>query len=367
MESRHFLVRCDRLGEHCFVELPRAPLPPGSVELRVDRFGLTANNATYGALGESASYWRLFPSPHAGWGRIPVWGFGTVVRSELTELPVGERFYGVFPMSSHVVVQPRRLDDQGFVDGAAHRRALSGVYNQYLRTTRDPNYRADTEAVQAVLRPVFATSFFLPDYLQAHEWFGADAVVLSSASSKLAYGMAFVLADARRAGREVIGLTSAPHAEFVRRLALYDRVATYDDVAALPRTRRTVFIDIAGSPMVRAAVHHHLGEALQHSLLVGLSHGVAATAAADLPGPVPVAFFAPSWIEQRIRHWTPAGMQERLAAAWHAFLVPVLDASRGWLAIASGEGSLAVARAYDDLLGGRGRPEIGHVLALGHA
>ena len=50
------------------------------MQLRVERFGLTANNVTYGAFGDQLGYWQFFAAPE-GWGRIPVWGFGEVVAS----------------------------------------------------------------------------------------------------------------------------------------------------------------------------------------------------------------------------------------------------------------------------------------------
>jgi hypothetical protein len=48
--------------------------------LRAARFGLTANNITYGLLDEGLGYWTFFPAQD-GWGRIPVWGFAEVVAS----------------------------------------------------------------------------------------------------------------------------------------------------------------------------------------------------------------------------------------------------------------------------------------------
>ena len=36
-------------------------LSDGEVLLRVDRVGLTANNVTYGVIGEMIGYWRFFP------------------------------------------------------------------------------------------------------------------------------------------------------------------------------------------------------------------------------------------------------------------------------------------------------------------
>jgi len=364
MDGKHFLVRRDRLSEHDTVTLPREPLAPGAVELRVDRFGFTTNNLTYGVVGDALGYWRFFPAARPGWGRLPVWGFGTVVRSAMDGIAPGERFYGFFPMSSHLIVQPGRIDDAGFLDAAAHRSGLSSVYNQYLRTTHDPTYRADTEPYQMVLRPVFATAYFLADYLREQRWFGAEAILVSSASSKLACALAFVLAGAARDAREVVGLTSPANAGFVTRLGLFDRVVAYDELATLPVERRAVLVDIAGSSAVRGDVHRRLGDALGRSISVGATHGVWPDAAGAPSAPETVTFFTPAWIKHRTEQWTPGVVQQRLAAAWDRFLGAVRDPARGWLTIELADGEAAVARAYDALVAGRGGADRGHVLSL---
>ena len=99
-------------------------LADGEVLLQVDRFAMTANNVTYAAFGDAMSYWNFFPSNEDGWGRIPVWGFGTVLASKSEGIPVGERFYGYFPMSTHVVMRPARVKDSGFVVGSILRLQL---------------------------------------------------------------------------------------------------------------------------------------------------------------------------------------------------------------------------------------------------
>ncbi len=99
----------------------------GEIRLRVERFGLTANNVTYGAFGDQLGYWRFFPAPE-GWGRIPVWGFGVVTASGVDGVAVGERFYGYFPMSSTVTLQPR-VDGAGFVECSPARADLWSAYN----------------------------------------------------------------------------------------------------------------------------------------------------------------------------------------------------------------------------------------------
>ena len=62
------------------------------------------------------------------------------------------------------------------------------------------------ERSQALLRPLFMLSFLVDDFLAENEFFGAKRVLLSSASSKTAYGLAH-LVHAR--GIRTIGLTSA--------------------------------------------------------------------------------------------------------------------------------------------------------------
>lgn len=365
MDSTLFVVRRDRLTDHELATVPRGQLAPGDAELRVDLFGFTANNVSYALRGDSLHYWKFFPDSRAGWGRIPVWGFGTVVRTAADGVAVGERFYGYFPMGSHLVVQPRRIDAAGFFDGAAHRRELSAVYNHYLRTTRDPSYHPDTESQQVVLRPLFGTSFFVADYLREYGFFDAEVALVSSASSKLACGIAFSLtADAKRDRRKVIGITSERNLEFAARLGLYDRVLTYSEAASLSTARRAVYVDIAGSAAIRATIHQQLGSALRHSLIVGNTHQDPQTGVVRLPGPEPVPFFVPVWIKQRNQQWTPDGVRRRLGEAWRGFLASMLDPDRGWMTIASGTGPAAVAQTYEEILGGRARPEHGHVLSL---
>jgi Protein of unknown function (DUF2855) len=364
MDTTHFVVRRDRLAEHEIVTTPRGTLAPGSAELRIDRFGFTANNVSYGLRGDSFSFWKFFPEPRPGWGRLPVWGFGTVVRSAAEAVFVGERFYGYFPMSSHLIVQPKRVDASGFFDSAPHRRDLNAVYNQYLRPSGDPHYHPDTEPQQVVVRPLFAGSFFLADFLREHAFFETDVTLVSSASSKLAYGMAFVLAaDPKRKTRKLVALTSERNAPFVSRLGLYDRVITYPELATISSAARTLFIDIAGGATLRSAVHHHLGKSLRHSLLVGATHQETPGPETKLPGPEPVQFFTPTWIRRRTQQWTTAETDRRLAEAWRGF-VPMLDPARGWMTITSSTGPAAVGQTYDDLVAGRAQAEHGHVLSL---
>ena len=115
-------------------------------------------------MGESMSYWDFFPAEE-GWGRVPMWGFAEVERSEADGVEAGTRVYGYLPPSSHLAVTPSAVDATGFVDGSPHRATLPSAYHRYLASGSDPFYRADTEAMQMLLRPLFFTSFLIDDEL----------------------------------------------------------------------------------------------------------------------------------------------------------------------------------------------------------
>ena len=87
-----------------------------------------------------------------------------------------------------------------------------------MRCSADPGYDAAREAEQALLRPLFMTSFLIDDFLADTGFFGARRVMLSSASSKTAYGTAFCLSLRRGSPNavKVIGLTSAGNLAFTR-------------------------------------------------------------------------------------------------------------------------------------------------------
>jgi len=346
-----------------------APLPDGSARLRLDLFSLTSNNITYAAFGEAMNYWGFFPSGSATTGCLPVWGFADVVESRCAGVEVGERYYGYFPIATELIVQPVRLTPAGFTDGAPHRRELHAVYNSYLRCSADPGYSKDHEAEQALLRPLFMTSFLVDDFLADNDFYGARTVVLSSASSKTAYGTAFCLSRRRGApdAPRVVGLTSTANVEFTRGLGCYDDVLDYDQVGRLPADVPTVYVDFSGSAPVRSTVHTHLGDALKYSCAVGGTHWEELGGGKGLPGPRPVLFFAPAQVKKRLADWGPAGWQQRSAEAWSAFMRPVVGGAQPWLQVVRGHGEAAVEAVYAALLAGTVNPAEGHVLTLASA
>ena len=325
---------------------------PGEAVLRVDRVGLTANNVTYAVLGESFRYWEFFPAG-PGHGRVPLWGFADVVASRAEGVEVGARVYGYLPTASHLLVQPARADARGFRDASAHRAALPSPYNAYALTTGDPAYEREREDLQVLYRPLFFTSWMLADQLA--EAPDPQVLALSSASSKTAYGTAFLL---RGGPAEVVGLTSAANVAFTSSLGCYDRVLAYEDVAQLAAVP-TAYVDLAGSTPLRTALHDQLREALVLDLVVGITHQDGSRAG-TLAGARPTAFFAPDRIARRTAEWGRDGFDERFGQAWRRF-APAVE---GWVDVTVSTGPQALAAVWAEVLSGASAPRTGHVLQL---
>ncbi len=356
-----FLVNRSNLADCRFAPAPAdadVELAPGEVLVAVDRFALTANNVTYAVAGDMLSYWSFFPA-EAGWGRVPVWGFGDVLRSRHDGTAAGERLYGYFPMSSWLVIRPASATPAAIADGSAHRRELPPIYNQYLRSSADPLYERETEDRQMLFRPLFLTAFLLDDYLAESDLFGARAVLLTSASSKTSFSLASLLSRNRRAPGGVIGLTSKKNVGFVEGLGCYDRVVRYEDVDSLPKATPVAIIDMAGNAELLTRLHRHFGEQVKLSSLVGLTHHDHMGQPQNLPGAAPKFFFAPDRARKRAEDWGRA-LQERTAQAWRDFLA----VSRDWIRVVQGRGQADVERVYRETLEGRSRPDEGHVLSL---
>lgn len=348
-------------------------LSEGEALLRVEGFALTSNNITYAVFGDGLRYWDFFPAHNTGdqlWGRIPVWGFADVVASQCTGVNVGDRVYGYLPMSSHLVVQPGRVDERGWTDLAPHRSAMASAYNRYVTTTSDPVYRADREAEQMILWPLFMTSFMIDDHVAASGLMsGSGTVLISSASSKTAIGTAHLMS--RRSNIKVIGLTSLANREFVESLGCYHHVMTYDDLedqlgglnAGDTAPESIAYVDIAGNQTVTRAVHTVLGDQLNQSLIVGGTHWDATadiSAGSDLPGPTPEFFFAPTSIAQRTKDWGREEFDARVGSAWETWV----EWCGSWMVIDQAVGIDAVTSAYQKFLAGDVDPRHGLIARI---
>ncbi|HEY5976352.1 MAG TPA: DUF2855 family protein [Solirubrobacterales bacterium] len=352
-----FLVKRDDLRECRIADSDPPEVGDGQALLRVDSFGVTANNVTYGVMGDAMSYWSFFPAED-DWGRLPMWGFAEVESSNVDGVTEGTRVYGYLPPSSHLLVEPVSVDGQGFVDGSPHRAELPSAYHRYRATGSDPFYRADTEAIQMLLRPLFFTSFLIDDQLADEGLVEGGPILMSSASSKTAIAAAFMLA--RREGVELVGLTSPGNVEFVESLGIYARAVPYGEIDSLDRGPAT-YVDFSGDADVRGAVHSHFADDLVHSMAVGMTHWEELGGNPDLPGPAPAFFFAPTRVTKRAEDWGRVGLEQRVSEAWH----PFCEWTDGWLETIPAEGFEGLRSAYLEVLEGRVPPSTAHVISLG--
>ncbi len=372
--NRVLEIRRDSIGDAEVHEESCPDLGDGQIRLRIDRFAVTANNISYAGSGDLLGYWDFFPSSDPlTWGRVPAVGYAEIVESRNADLPVGGRYHGWFPMAETVVFTATARRD-GFRDDGEHRQMHAPIYRGYTRTDLDPLHddAPDGEDRHAVLRVLLLTGFLADEFFAdsggatadgAAPFFGAEQVIVLSASSKTAIG--FSQRAAKRDGLRVVGLTSATNAEFVRSLGFYDSVVTYDDIDD-PETgialADSVVIDMAGNPNVLAAVHHRLGDRVRYSMLIGKSHhdAVPTAAAGALPGAAPRFFFAPTALDRHVAGWGAAEYRRRTTEATHEFI----EASRSWMTIDERRGPDGPASAWSSVYGGEVGPDVGVVASF---
>lgn len=359
-DSYDFAVSRDDLRASTVVPLP-APedveLADGQVLLRVDNFSITANNVTYAAMGEAMRYWEFFPAAE-GLGRIPAWGYCEIMRSDVEGMPVGARIYGYMPMSSYFVVEPTDISETGFVDGASHRAELPAIYNRYGFTTPETGDTPEREPYIALFGPLFATSYLCADSLEDEGFDSTDRLILSSASSKTALALAFLLKRDHADDVDLVALTSAGNVDFVAGTGLYDEIVTYEDLETLDASVGTGYLDFGGNASLRTRIHEHFGDSLVADTAVGVADWeeiVPDPDAAPLPGPKPGFFFAPDRFAKRNSEWGPAEVRRRISESQNEFI----DSSKAWLTLREGTGPDAIKSTLADFLDGKVDPSEG--------
>ena len=361
-ENPQFQVRMDDISKTRIADAEAAPLKNGEIRVAIDRFAFTANNITYGVVGHRIGYWKFFPAAGAesdGWGVIPVWGFADVVESKADGVAAGERLYGYFPTGPSLVMEPAKVKESRLVDGAAHRAELPPVYNAYARVAAQAGYDAAMDDERMLLYPLYATSFCLYDFLLDNDWFGAEQVVIVSASSKTSIGLAYALADDNNAPKQ-IGLTSPRNKDFVTGLGLYDAVATYDALSDIDASKPTVIIDMSGNGDVLAGLHRHLGDNMKYTSNVGVTHWEDNEMGEGFIRERSAMFFAPGHIQKRTKEWGPGVFEQKAFDFWRTASIR----SRDWLKLNRIDGLEGLADVYDNVRNGAFSPSEGLIVSL---
>ena len=146
--------------------------PPNHVLIKVDRFGFSANNITYQALGEHPHfrwacltlisisiinchrYFDFHPAPECKessaspkmHGLIPVWGFGTIAKSSHPKIQDGKRVYGYFAPTRYLLVALSSSDVNKFSFYVSRPHLPAGTFNKWSRShnplKRQTNHRS---------------------------------------------------------------------------------------------------------------------------------------------------------------------------------------------------------------------------------
>ena len=338
----------------------------GEVLMKVEKFSFTANNVTYGIAGDSIGYWNFFPAinnPKKTWGCIPVWGFAEVVMSNNTEIEHGERVFGYFPPANFLIVDPVKVSTLSFSDGKEHRKELPPVYNNYVRLNAENDYDKSMDDIRALLFPLHITAFCLCDALEEQSYEGASQVLIVSASSKTAIGLAQGLAETD-GSPNIVGLTSSNNIQFVESLGCYDQVISYDDLGSI-NNASSVIVDMSGNQEVLSTVQNQLKGDLLKCLTVGMTHwdkrGSAneAHAKAELQDRTEF-FFAPAHIQKRIRDWGHEGYAEKT----NAFMAKRAEQSNDWMQIKKIKGLDNFSETYKEVVAGNINPNEGIIVEV---
>lgn len=364
--SLEFQARRTDLAHTRLVDAPVRDLAEGEILARVERFAFTANNVTYGVVGERIGYWNFFPVDPE-WGIVPVWGVARIEAARAPGVVVGERIYGYLPTAERLILTPGRMRPERLIDQATHRQGLPPVYNAYARLSHerageapaDPSAPQATEEERMLLFPLYATSYCLYDFLLDNRWFGAARVIIVSASSKTAIGLAAALSEDPDAP-PAIGVTSAGNADFVRALGHYDDVATYDTLAGIDPRAPAVIVDMSGNGAVLARLHGHLGDAMVYCSNVGATHWEDMGPQAGFIRERSAMFFAPAHIQKRNADWGPGVFEARALEFWRRAAV----LSRSWLKIERVPGLTALEPVFHELRLGRMAPQRGLIVEV---
>ena len=270
--THNFQVNPSDLFQTQVATKERPSLDEGEILFKVSSFAFTSNNITYAVVGDRLGYWKFFPTKEP-WGIIPAWGFGEVVESKTPGVVVGEKCYGYFPMGN-------------FFKNYSHPSIACGFFLTQLPTDQSCRPFTITTSERIKIRafpwngnPIFPSSvpFLQPPFLnyyflQENDFFSAKNLILTSASSKTALGLAFMMSEKKQDHiLNIIGLTSPSNVEFVTNTGFYDEVIAYDHVRNELSYEDSLVVDLAGNGRLLSLIHEALDEKLLYISRIGLA------------------------------------------------------------------------------------------------
>ena len=341
-------------------------LENNEIIVQVETFSFTANNISYGVAGDTLGYWQFFPAKNNSndqWGCIPMWGFAKVINSRHLEIQENERLFGYFPPSDYLRLKPTKINKQNFLDSVSHRKDLPIIYNNYLRLDGEIDYDQSTDSVRALLFPLHLTAYCLCDALKCENYYDSDQVIILSASSKTAIGLAQGLSE-ENIPPKVLGVTSSGNSEFVESLGCYDEVFSYDQMENLDFDKCSVMVDMAGNSSLLEQMTNSLGDNLRKCLTVGATHWQKISSTEEVINTTKDLrfefFFAPGHAQKR----TGEIGQKAFSTYSNKFLKRRSEESKKWMQIKEIKGFDELSNTYDAMLKGDVDPKLGLIINL---
>ena len=136
-------------------------------------------------------------------------------------------------------------------------------------------------------RPLFWTSYWCEDWIHCSNYRGGvSRILISSASSKTAFCLAYLIGKRIRSGdinkeTKTVGLTSKGNFDFTKRLELYHEVFDYDSFPSAHsfqggRDIRWIYVDVAGNENLNKRIHVHFASPytgkLAANIILGLTN-----------------------------------------------------------------------------------------------
>lgn len=260
-------------------------------------------------------------------------------------------------------------------------------YNQLLRCATDPQYDSSPqmEDLTMLYRPLFWTSFWCEDWLFKSGYRGANNILISSASSKTAFCLAYLIRKRFDRGevsqKRVIGLTSKRNVAFTIGLSLYDDVVEYDSLATSASTRVLpdqpwMYVDVSANDVLNTAVIAHLGQNLVASIALGMTN-LSPSAPNALSANWTLntfaddgekrkssdsmeAFFMVEWLNVRKHQLSPRDIHRMQDKAWKELMRDCV----GWVSLERVFGAEDVKRAYERVVTEGFKPHEGFIWSL---
>ncbi|ARN75722.1 DUF2855 family protein [Oceanicoccus sagamiensis] len=372
-------------------ELPA--LADNEIRLSVDKVGLSANNHFYLQMGNAPflKFFSVYPlnDQYKHLANMPAWGVATIIESANPEFSVGERFRGFLHISNVVQMKAKRSAD-GFTAYGGKRDKLNQAYNGFVQLKDDSNSpikgTGDKSDLAMTAAPSALSGFMLYELLKMNDFYQANSVVLTSASSKFSLATALLLQDDRKTGalQAVIGYTAKSNADFVKNTGLYDIVLSYEDDIPNDQALTPVLVDIAGD----AVIYKRIKQSLIKTLAVGGTHSNAKASTftafgpsgilkmmIDMMAPKPVQkwaaktfnpplemFFAPTVIDELLARWGKDDMEKKSDIALTRFVDAAID--NHWIKVAKSEEIAEIEAAYLRIVNGEVPPNEAVILSL---